>query len=116
MKSLFKKKDSDPIVEEIAKTVRDAQYEAVSPTPENASPVKVKLPLTHRTSAKFVAFLLVIIMSIVAVGSAIGAIVMINEELYTTSEWAYKNDAMQNLAEGDLYSGDLPSCHAQLVS
>lgn len=104
MKSLFKKKSEDSVVEEIAQTVQDAQHEAVSPTPENASPVKVKLPLTHRTSAKFVAFLLVIIMSIVAVGSAIGAIVMINEEFYTTSEWAYKNDAMQNLAESDLYT------------
>lgn len=104
MKSFFKKKVEDPIVEEIAQTVQDAQHEAVSPTPENASPVKVKLPLTHRTSAKFVAFLLVIIMAIVAVGSALGAIVMINEELYTTSEWTYKNDAMRNLAEGDVYT------------
>ena len=104
MKSFFKKKVEDPIVEEIAQTVQDAQHEAVSPTPENASPVKVKLPLTHRTSAKFVAFMLVIIMAIVAVGSALGAIVMIDEELYTTSEWTYKNDAMRNLAEGDVYT------------
>lgn len=104
MKSLFKKKSEDSVVEEIAQTVQDAQHEAVSPTPENASPVKVKLPLTHRTSAKFVAFLLVIIMAIVAVGSALGAIVMINEELYTTSEWTYKNDAMCNLAESDVYT------------
>ena len=102
MKPFFKKKNADPIVEEIAQTVQDAQHESVSPAPENATPVKVKLPLTHRTSAKFVAFLLVIIMSFVAVGSAIGAIVMINEEFYTTSEWAYKNDAMQNLAESDI--------------
>ena len=104
MKLLFKKKTADSIVEEIAKTVQDAQHEVVSPALENAASVKVKLPLTHRTSAKFVAFLLVIIMSIVAVGSALGAIVMINEELYTTSEWAYKNDAMRNLAEGDVYT------------
>lgn len=104
MKSLFKKKSEDSVVEEIAQTVQDAQHEVVSPTPENTPPTKAKLPLTHRTSAKFVAFLLVIIMSIVAVGSAIGAIVMINEEFYTTSEWAYKNDAMRNLAEGDVYT------------
>ena len=102
MKSFFKKKVEDPIVEEIAQTVQDAQHEAVSPTPENASPVKVKLPLTHRTSAKFVAFLLVIIMAIVAVGSAAGAFIMVEEELYTTSEWAYKNEAMRNIAEGDI--------------
>ena len=104
MKSLFKKKTKDPIVEEIAQTVQDAQYEAVAPGPENVVPVNRKLPLTHRTSAKFVAFLLVIIMSIVAVGSALGAIVMVNEEFYTTSEWAYKNDAMRNLAESDVYT------------
>ena len=104
MKSLFKKKSEDSVVEEIAQTVQDTQHEVVSPMPENAAPVKMKLPLTHRTSAKFVAFLLVIIMSIVAVGSALCAIVMINEELYTTSEWAYKNDAMRNLAEGDVYT------------
>jgi len=104
MKPLFKKKNADPIVEEISQTVQDAQYEAVSSAPENVAPVKGKLPLTHRTSAKFVAFLLVIIMSIVAVGSAVGAIVMINEELYITSEWTYENDAMRNLAEGDVYT------------
>ena len=104
MKSLFKKKTKDPIVEEIAQTVQDAQYEAVTPEPENVVPVNRKLPLTHRTSAKFVAFLLVIIMSIVAVGSALGAIVMVNEEFYTTSEWTYKNDAMRNLAESDVYT------------
>ena len=104
MKSLFKKKTEDSIVAEIAQTVQAAQHEVVSPTPENTPPVKVKLPLTHRTSAKFVAFVLVIIMAIVAVGSALGAVVMINEELYTTSEWTYKNDAMRNLAEGDVYT------------
>ena len=102
MKPLFKKKTKDPIVEEIAQTVQDAQCEAVSPVPENVVPVNRKLPLTHRTSAKFVAFLLAVIMSLVAVGSALGAIVMIDEELYTTSEWAYKNDAMRNLAESDI--------------
>lgn len=102
MKPFFRKKNADPIVEEIAQNVQDARYEAVSPAPENAVPVKVKLPLTHRTSAKFVAFLLVIIMSIVAVGSAIGAAIMIEEELYTRSEWTVKETAMQNIAEGDI--------------
>ncbi len=27
---------------------------------------------------------------------------MVEEELYTTSEWAYKNETMQNIAEGDI--------------
>ena len=104
MKLFSKNNSQDEMVAETAQTVQDMHYESVSPTPENAAPVKVKLPLTHRTSAKFVAFLLVILMSVVAVGSALGAIIMINEELYTTSEWAYKNDAMRNLAESDVYT------------
>lgn len=102
MKPFFRKKNADPIVEEIAQTVQDAQYEAVTPEPENVAPVNRKLPLTHRTSAKFVAFLLVIIMVIVVIGSAAGAFIMVEEELYTTSEWAYKNEAMRNIAEGDI--------------
>ena len=97
MKPFFRKKNADPIVEEIAQTVQDAQYEAVTPEPENVAPVNRKLPLTHRTSAKFVAFLLVIIMVIVVIGSAAGAFIMVEEELYTTSEWAYKNEAMRNI-------------------
>ena len=102
MRSLFKKKTKDSIVEEIAQTVQNAQYESAAPTPENAAPVKMKLPLTHRTSAKVVAFMLAIIMVIVVIGSAAGAFIMVEEELYTTSEWAYKNEAMQNIAEGDI--------------
>ena len=102
MKPFFRKKNADPIVEEIAQTVQDAQYEAVTPEPENVAPVNRKLPLTHRTSAKFVAFLLVIIMVIVVIGSAAGAFIMVEEDLYTTSEWAYKNEAMRNIAEGDI--------------
>ena len=104
MKPFFQKKNADPVVEEPAQTVQDAPQGAVSPPPENTSPVKAQLPLTHRTSAKFVAFLLVILMAIFAVGAALGAIVMIEEELYTTSERAYKNDALRNLAEGDVYT------------
>ena len=39
MKPFFRKKNADPIVEEIAQTVQDAQYEAVTPEPENVAPV-----------------------------------------------------------------------------
>ena len=40
MKPFFRKKNADPIVEEIAQTVQDAQYEAVTPEPENVAPVR----------------------------------------------------------------------------
>lgn len=42
MKPFFRKKNADPIVEEIAQTVQDAQYEAVTPEPENVAPVTVR--------------------------------------------------------------------------
>lgn len=102
MNSPFKKKSKDLIVEENTQTAQDAQYEVAPSETEVTAPVKVKIPLSHHTWAKFVAFLLVIIMSLVAVSSAIGAIVMIEEELYTTPEWTVKEGVMQDIAKYDL--------------
>ena len=98
----FKKKSKDLILEENTQTAQDAQYEVAPSEMEVTAPVKAKIPLSHHTWAKFVAFLLVIIMSLVAVGSAIGAIVMIEEELYTTPEWTVKEGVMQDIAKYDL--------------
>lgn len=64
--------------------------------------IQKKIPLTHRTSAKVTAFLLVILMAALTCGSVIGAVFMIDQELYTTSEWSYRHDAFQNLAESDV--------------
>ena len=100
MKSFFKKKPDESIVDEIASVVDAAQTESTKHT--DTSGVRTKLPLTHRTSAKVIAFLLVLIMPVVALGSALGAFFMIDEELYTTPEWSYKYTAMQNLAESDV--------------
>ena len=102
MNSPFKKKSKDLIVEENTHTAQDAQYEVAPSETEVTAPVKAKIPLSHHTWAKFVAFLLVIIMSLVAVGSAVGAIVMIEEELYTTPEWTVKEGVMQDIAKYDL--------------
>ena len=100
MKSFFKKKSDEFVVNEIASVVEAVQTESAKPT--GTSGVRIKLPLTHRTSAKVIAFLLVLIMPVVALGSAFGALFMIDEELYTTPEWSYKHTAMQNLAESDV--------------
>ena len=102
MNSPFKKKSKDLIVEENTQTAQDAQYEVAPSETEVTAPVKAKIPLSHHTWAKCVAFLLVIIMSLVAVSSAIGAIVMIEEELYTTPEWTVKEGVMQDIAKYDL--------------
>ena len=63
--------------------------------------IQKKIPLTHRTSAKVTAFLLVILMIALTCGSVIGAVFMIDQELYTTSEWSYRHDAFENLAQSD---------------
>ena len=112
MKLFSKKTQQELTVDEIAQAVQAAQEkdaQAEDAQPENvqaeavqAVPVSHRIPLTHRTSAKVIAFMLAIIMVIVAFASAVGAFIMVEEELYTTSEWAYKNEAMQNIAEGDI--------------
>lgn len=102
MNSPFKKKSKNLIVEENTQTAQDAQYEVASSETEVTAPVKAKIPLSHHTWAKFVAFLLVIIMSLVAVGSAIGAIVMTEAELYTTPEWTVKEGVMRDIAKEDI--------------
>ena len=104
MNQFSEHKSKGDMIEEIAQAVQEMQNEAPQPAYENVTPTKGKIPLTHRMAAKVIAFMLVIIMAIVALGCIVGAIIMIDEEIYTTSEWAYKNEAMRNLAEGDVYT------------
>ena len=80
MKSLFKKKNKHIVTDDIVQ----------------------KIPLMHRTSAKFTAFILVVLMTLIAFGSAVGATIMVEQELYTTPEWACKYDLMNHVAEQDL--------------
>ena len=98
----FKKKSKDFILEDNPHTAQDAQYEVAPSDTEVTALVKAKIPLSHHTWAKFVAFLLVIVMSLVAVCSTVGAIFMIEEEFYTTPEWTVKEGAMQDIAKYDL--------------
>ena len=112
MKLFTKTTQQELTVDEIAQAVQAAQEkdaQAEDAQPENvqaeavqAVPVSHRIPLTHRTSTKVIAFMLAIIMVIVAFASAVGAFIMVEEELYTTSEWAYKNEAMINIAKGDI--------------
>ncbi|MBP3478063.1 MAG: sensor histidine kinase [Oscillospiraceae bacterium] len=112
MKLFTKKEQQELTVDEIAQAVQaaqakdaqaeDAQPESVQTEEVKAVPSSHKIPLTHRTSAKVIAFLLAILMALVSVASAAGAFIMVEEELYTTSEWNYKNEAMRNIAEGDI--------------
>ena len=79
MKLFTKKEQQELTVDEIAQAVQaaqaeDAQLESVQTEEVKAVPVSHKIPLTHRTSAKVIAFLLAILMAFVMVASAVGAI------------------------------------------
>ena len=80
--------------------------EQPSPPEERPSPKAPasRLPLTHRTAAKVTAFILCILMLFVAAGSAVGAAVMLEEELYTTPQQEYKAAALKDLAESDAHT------------
>lgn len=57
--------------------------------------------LTHRIWAKTMAFILLLILALVAVLAAIGGTVMTETEVYTVSEAAFRREAMQDLAARD---------------
>ena len=94
-------------LEEEKQTGADAQ--AVEPPQADFPPAEAprtvqktgKTPLTHRTGLKVLAFIMVIVMAALTVGSAVAAIIMVEEELYTTSEWQYRHSSFHNLAMTD---------------
>lgn len=95
---LFKKKqtsyDGKELPDEILEGKKDeSSSKAVHPN---------RVPLTHKMWAKVAVFILAIIMIVLAVGSAVLAGVMIQQDIYTTSYRSAKNQAFQNIAEGDV--------------
>ena len=65
----FENKAKDEMAAEIAQAVQEMQSDAPQTAPETELPVKCKVPLTHRMVAKVIAFMLVILMAIVAIDS-----------------------------------------------
>ena len=80
----------------------EALPEQAAPRMEPEEPKKV--PLTYRTSAKVAAFLLAILMIALTCACVMGAALMVDQEIYTTSEWSYRHDAFENLAQEDAYT------------
>lgn len=58
-----------------------------------------RTPLTHRLGAKITAFLLVIVLTALAVGCGIAAMVMVEADIYTTPKEIMRKDIFDNLAE-----------------
>ena len=98
MRLFTKKHSTEEPVEENAQVVESTQAEPAVPTASGSR----RVPLTHRTAAKVIAFFLVIVMAVVTVVSGIGVIVMIEGEFYTTPEWSYQTAARESLAENDV--------------
>lgn len=62
---------------------------------------KVKTPLTHRTWAKVLAFVLTIVMLGVAAASVAGVDVLVHERIYTTSQAEYRQGALAHMYSYD---------------
>ena len=83
--------DGENIVREV---MAECLAEQTTPPAE-----KNRIPLTHRTWAKVTAFILVIAMAAVTVLSVIGAVLMIDQKLYTTPKESFREELFENLTE-----------------
>ena len=72
--------------------------EDARPGPE---PPRRKTKLTERTAAKVAAFLLLLVMTAVTAGGVLGAAFLYSADVYTTSETAFKQELLSNIAWRD---------------
>ncbi len=83
--------------------------EVMAPLPA-ADPVQIPaqnkphIPLTHRTWAKTLIFILTLLMAAVTVLSAIGAVFLVSEDVYTTPQAEFHAAAFRDLAENAAYN------------
>lgn len=69
--------------------------------PPEAEPPRRKTKLTERTAAKVAAFLLLLVMTAVTAGGVLGAAFLYSADVYTTSETAFKQELLSNIAWRD---------------
>ena len=86
------------IKQEIAQAVVG---EDARPGPE---PPRRKTKLTERTAAKITAFLLLVVMTAVTAGSALGAAFLYHTDIYTSSETAFKQGLFESIAWEDAWN------------
>ena len=84
--------------EEIARVVTEEQA-----TPPPAIPRRKKR-LTERTAAKVAAFLLLLVMTAVTAAGALGALLLYDTGVYSTSETTFKHEMFSGIARGDGYT------------
>lgn len=70
-----------------------------TPPQEEVTPKRARTPLTHCLGAKITAFLLLIVLTALAVGCGIAAVVMVEADIYTTPKEIIRKDLFGNLAE-----------------
>ena len=86
------------IKQEIAQAVMG---EDARPGPE---PPRRKTKLTERTAAKITAFLLLMVMTAVTAGGALGAAFLYHTDIYTSSETAFKQGLFESIAWEDAWN------------
>ena len=69
---------------------------------ERPAEKRKKVPLTHRTPVKVIAFIVLIIMAAAASLGVVAAVVMADEGIYLTAESAYRESVFQNLTPEDM--------------
>ena len=84
--------------EEIARVVTEEQA-----TPPPAIPRRKKR-LTERTAAKVAAFLLLLVTTAVTAAGALGALLLYDTGVYSTSETTFKHEMFSGIARGDGYT------------
>ena len=69
---------------------------------ERPAEKRKKVPLTHRTPVKVVAFIVLMIMAAAASLGVVAAVVMADEGIYLTAESAYRESVFQNLTPEEM--------------
>ena len=72
--------------------------------PPEAEPPRRKTKLTERTAAKVAAFLLLLVMTAVTAGGILGALLLYDTGVYSTSETTFKHEMFSGIARGDGYT------------
>ena len=104
---MSKKKDLDALPESAhgEDIVREVMSELTAEDLKQIpSPKKTRIPLTHRTGAKVIAFMMTILMTAITIFSVLGAIFLVLEDVYTTPKSEFHSEVFSSLAQDVAYN------------
>ena len=81
-----------------------SKTEIITTPEEQVTVPKPHIPLTHRTWAKVIAFVLTLLMAAVTVLAAFGAVFLVLEDVYTTSKAEFHSEVFSSQAQDVAYN------------